>query len=69
MTGKECPVYYVENEDKWEEFKDDVMAYREECEAAMAATEETEETEETQVDELAAYLEELSETEDASGEE
>ena len=32
----------------------------------MAATEETEET---QVDELAAYLEELSETEDASGEE
>ena len=66
MTGKECPVYYVENEDKWEEFKDDVMAYREECEAAMAATEETEET---QVDELAAYLEELSETEDASGEE
>ena len=69
VTGKECPVYYVENEDKWEEFKDDVMAYREECEAAMAATEETEETEETQVDELAAYLEELSETEEASGEE
>ena len=31
VTGKECPLYYVENEDKWEEFKDDVMNYIAEC--------------------------------------
>ncbi len=29
ITGKECPRYYVRNEDKWEEFKDDVKKYRE----------------------------------------
>ena len=34
VTGKECPLYYVEHEDKWEEFRDDVMAYIEECKAA-----------------------------------
>lgn len=65
VTGKECPIYYVENEDKWEEFKDDVMAYREECEEEAEASAATEDT---QVDELTAYLEELSETEDGSGE-
>lgn len=31
VTGKMCPIYYVENEDKWEKFRDDVMAYIEEC--------------------------------------
>lgn len=31
VTGKECPLYYVEHEDKWEEFRDDVMNYIEEC--------------------------------------
>ena len=31
VTGKNCPVYYVENEDKWEALLDDIMAYREEC--------------------------------------
>ncbi|MDY3250179.1 MAG: peptidoglycan recognition family protein [Candidatus Choladocola sp.] len=34
VTGKECPLYYVEHEDKWEEFKDDVMNYIEECRKA-----------------------------------
>lgn len=34
VTGKMCPLYYVENEDKWEEFKDDVMSYIEECREA-----------------------------------
>ncbi|MCC8068119.1 MAG: N-acetylmuramoyl-L-alanine amidase [Clostridiales bacterium] len=34
VTGKMCPLYYVENEDKWEEFKDDVMNYIEECREA-----------------------------------
>ena len=27
VTGKECPVYYVENEDAWERFKKDVQKY------------------------------------------
>lgn len=31
VTGKECPLYYVEHEDKWEKFRDDVMEYIEEC--------------------------------------
>lgn len=31
VTGKECPLYYVQNEDKWEQFRDDVMNYIAEC--------------------------------------
>lgn len=27
VTGKECPVYYVKNEDAWERFKEDVQEY------------------------------------------
>ena len=27
VTAKECPLYYVKNEDAWNQFKDDVMAY------------------------------------------
>ena len=30
VNGKECPLYYVEHEDAWEQFKDDVDAYIEE---------------------------------------
>lgn len=29
ITGKECPRYYVRNEDKWEKFKKDVKKYKE----------------------------------------
>lgn len=29
ITGKECPRYYVKNQDKWEKFKDDVKKYKE----------------------------------------
>ncbi len=36
VTGKECPLYYVQNEDKWEKFRDDVMDYIAECEEAAA---------------------------------
>ncbi len=36
VTGKECPLYYVEHPDKWEQFKDDVMSYLEECQAGTA---------------------------------
>lgn len=31
VTGKDCPKWYVEHPDQWEQFKDDVMTYREEC--------------------------------------
>lgn len=31
VTGKECPLYYVENEEAWEVFLDDVMFYIELC--------------------------------------
>lgn len=34
VTGKECPLYYVEHEDKWEKFRDDVMDYIAECRKA-----------------------------------
>jgi len=27
VTGKECPIYYVKNEDAWEKFKKDVQKY------------------------------------------
>lgn len=27
VTGKECPIYYVENEDAWKRFKQDVQDY------------------------------------------
>lgn len=27
VTGKKCPLYYVEHEDAWEQFKNDVDAY------------------------------------------
>ena len=27
VTGKECPIYYVKNEDAWKRFKEDVQKY------------------------------------------
>ena len=27
VTGKECPIYYVKNEDAWTRFKEDVQKY------------------------------------------
>ena len=27
VTGKKCPLYYVEHEDEWNKFKEDVDAY------------------------------------------
>ena len=27
VTGKECPIYYVKNEDAWKQFKEDVQEY------------------------------------------
>lgn len=28
ITGKKCPLYFVEHEDKWEQFKEDVARYK-----------------------------------------
>ena len=55
VTGKQCPLYFVQHEDKWEAFLDDVTAYREKCEeeARLAAEAQTE-----GVDELTAFMEE-----------
>lgn len=30
VTGKVCPLYFVEHEDAWDTFKDDVMTYKKE---------------------------------------
>jgi N-acetylmuramoyl-L-alanine amidase CwlA len=30
VSGKHCPIYYVDHEDAWEQFKDDVMTYMKE---------------------------------------
>ena len=35
ITGKDCPRWYVEHPDEWEQFRDDVMMYRQECEEAQ----------------------------------
>ena len=35
ITGKDCPKWYVEHPDEWEQFKDDVMTYRQECAQAQ----------------------------------
>ena len=54
VTGKPCPLYYVVHENKWEKFRDDVMAYREECEEeALSQMVQTEHP----IDELTAFLE------------
>ena len=38
MTGKICPKYYVENEDAWLAFREDVSARIEEDNAASGET-------------------------------
>ena len=64
VTGKECPKYYVKHPKKWEEFKDDVMEYRQQwidaAESELQA--QKEKLLETEFDELAAYLESIAET-------
>lgn len=40
VTGKNCPKYFVEHEDAWEEFRDDVFAYIEENKLSEKQAEE-----------------------------
>jgi len=42
VTGKICPKYFVENPDAWEQLRDDVEAYMEECYAAYIGESVTE---------------------------
>ena len=63
ITGKDCPLWYVEHPDEWEQFKDDVMTYREECrDAQRKMIDEAlhrNEPAETEEDILRAYLDRL----------
>lgn len=45
VTGKICPKYFVEHEDKWEEFKDEVFEYIKENPVHLEADQEPEESE------------------------
>lgn len=68
VTGKDCPKWYVEHPDEWEQFLDDVMTYREECEDAQREMIDSllhGETSQTEVDELREYLDRLSEETEA----
>lgn len=42
VTGKDCPLYYTEHEDYWEDFRDDVMTYRDLCKKQEVTDEELE---------------------------
>ncbi len=57
VTEKDCPKYFVEHEDAWEQFRDDVMAYRAECEAKAAQKAKVKQ-EEAEGSELTRFLEE-----------
>ena len=54
ITGKDCPKFFVEHEDRWERFLDEVMDYRQQCmDEALADLPQTEK----KIDELTAFLE------------
>ena len=58
VTGKDCPKYFVENEDAWEKFLDDVMYYRSECQRMVEEMEAERNAGQTEgVDELTAFME------------
>ena len=61
VTGKICPKYFVEHPDAWEQFLDEVEAYRQECMDEVIAEQEAllaEQMKEREtVDELTAFLE------------
>lgn len=63
ITGKDCPKWYVEHPDDWEQFKDDVMTYREECRAQQREMIDEllhgDSTGETEQDILREYLDQL----------
>ena len=64
VTGKICPKWYVEHPDEWEQFKDDVMTYRQECaDAQRNMIDEllhARDNDETEDDVLRKYLDSLN---------
>ncbi len=57
VTEKNCPKYFVEHEDAWEKFRDNVMNYRQQCKDEILeqiALEKSKETEFTQLEEFLA---------------
>jgi len=65
VTGKDCPLWYVEHPDEWEKFKDDVMTYREECRTLQREMVDEllhgEDVDETEKDVLREYLDSFKE--------
>ena len=65
VTGKDCPKWYVEHPDEWEQFKDDVMTYREECRTKQREMVDQllhgDPTDETEKDVLREYLDSFKE--------
>lgn len=64
VTGKDCPKWYVDHPDDWEQFKDDVMTYRQECaDAQRNMIDEllhARDNDETEDDVLRKYLDSLN---------
>ena len=56
VTGKDCPKYFVDHEDKWESFRDDVMNYRKQCKQEVLDALEEERSRETEYHELQEFL-------------
>ena len=65
VTGKDCPKWYVDHPDDWEQFKDDVMTYREECRTKQREMVDQllhgDPTDETEKDVLREYLDSFKE--------
>ncbi len=59
VTGKDCPKYFVEHEDAWARFKDDVMAVRKKAWEKYNKEQEKN----TEADELTLFMEQMSESE------
>ena len=66
VTGKDCPKWYVDHPNEWEQFKDDVMTYREECRTRQRdmvdqLLHEGNDVNETEKDVLREYLDSVKE--------
>ena len=66
VTGKDCPKWYVDHPNEWEQFRDDVMTYREECRARQRDLVDEllhagDGTDETEKDVLREYLDSVKE--------
>lgn len=67
VTGKDCPKWFVEHPEDWEQFLDDVMTYRAECEQAQQKK-IAELMSQTETDALKQYLESIRQQQDTETE-